>query len=477
MKSNPFATSLIGGIVVASMLAGSSLLATPMFTAAADAPTAADISSQIEPNAGKWKTWLLKSGDQFRLLAPPNKAATADEIRELKKLASQRDAEVLGHIAFWNTGAPSYRWNEFLVSDALKHNQHWLIAARALSLMHAAISDATVAAWDSKYTYHRARPSEFDPSLKTALPNPRSPSYPSEHAVAAGAAAAVLAYLFPDEAKRFDDLAHEAATTFVQAGVQYPSDAQAGLELGRKVAELAITRGKADGSDAKWTGSVPTEPGHWTGTNPILPMAGTWKPWVLKSGDELRPPPPPKFDSPEEAADLKAVETYSRTPKSNADAFFWEYAVGGARAYWFWSEQLNKKLMEYRLDNDPPRAARAYVLVNIALYDAGVACWDGKYTYWAIRPFQLDPTFKPLFMTPNHPSYPAAHPCTSVAVAHVLAGLFPPDADALIAMGEDASQSRLWAGIHFPSDIKAGTAIGQGVAQRVLEQARIDKEQ
>jgi hypothetical protein len=34
-----------------------------------------------------------------------------------------------------------------------------------------------------------------------------------------------------------------------------------------------IERVKSDGPDAQWTGSVPTEPGHWTGTNPILPLA------------------------------------------------------------------------------------------------------------------------------------------------------------------------------------------------------------
>ena len=49
-----------------------------------------------------------------------------------------------------------------------------------------------IAAWDTKYTYHRPRPSEFDPSLTTVLPTPHSPAYPSEQAVAAGAASTVM---------------------------------------------------------------------------------------------------------------------------------------------------------------------------------------------------------------------------------------------------------------------------------------------
>jgi hypothetical protein len=154
--------------------------------------------------------------------------------------------------------------------------------------MHAAIYDAMVAAWDTKYAYQRKRPTEVDVSLVTALPNPPSPAYPAEHAVAAGAAAAVLSYLFPDRAPYFVEKAEEAGRSRLLAGVQYPSDVSAGLELGRKVAALVIERGKADGTDAKWTGSVPTGPGKWSGTKPILPQMAMWKTWVLDS------PPSPK---------------------------------------------------------------------------------------------------------------------------------------------------------------------------------------
>jgi len=41
-----------------------------------------------------------------------------------------------------------------------------------MSLLSVAIYDATIAAWDSKYTYNRPRPSVAEPALKAALPNP-----------------------------------------------------------------------------------------------------------------------------------------------------------------------------------------------------------------------------------------------------------------------------------------------------------------
>jgi len=342
--------------------------------------------------------------------------------------------------------------------------------------MHAAIYDAMIAAWDSKYTYNRKRPSEVDAGFVTAVPNPQSPSYPEEHAVAAGAATAVLSYLFPERAAYFAEKAEEAGRSRVLAGVQYPSDVSAGLELGRKVAALVIERGKTDGSDAKWTGTVPTGSGKWTGTNPILPQLAQWKTWVLASPSEFRAPPPPAYDSPEKAAELAEIKNFPRTPKTNSAAYFWEYAVGGLRSHQYWAAQIGRLVFEYRLDQDPPLAARAYALQTITGIDAGIACWDSKYTYWAIRPYQLDPEVKPLFVV-NHPSYPAAHGCHSNAEAVILAYLFPRDAAALAALAEEARESRLWAGIHYRSDNDAGAALGRAVAEKVIARARQDGSQ
>jgi hypothetical protein len=263
----------------------------------------------------------------------------------------------------------------------------------------------------------------------------------------------------------------------VLAGVQYPRDASAGLELGRKVAALVIARGKADGSDAKWTDSVPTGSDKWTGTNPILPQMANWKTWVLTSPSEFRSPPPPAYNSPDKAAELAEIKNFERTPKTNSVAFFWEYAVGGLRGHQYWADQIGRLVLEYRVDADPPLAARAYALQNITGIDAGIGCWDGKYTYWAIRPFQLDHDVKPLFPMPNHPSYPAAHGCLSTAEADILGYLFPHDAAALDALADEAAESRVWAGIHYRSDIVAGRALGHAVANKVIARARLDGSQ
>src|SRR5438105_14189217 len=66
----------------------------------------------------------------------------------------------------------------------------------ALALVAAAISDATVAACDSKYAYNRPNPAEVDAAVAPVVAMPQSPSYLSEHAFTAGAAASVLEYHF-----------------------------------------------------------------------------------------------------------------------------------------------------------------------------------------------------------------------------------------------------------------------------------------
>lgn len=435
------------------------------------APLAALSANQpLEPEAGKWTTWLLSSPAAVRPAPPPDALATRAEIAQLKELAAARDADTAALVAYWDAGSPSYRWISLaLAQHAAAHIPPGPLYSRGMALLNVAVYDAMVAAWDAKYTYNRLRPSQVDGAVTTMLDVPNSPSYPSEHAVAAGAASTILAYLFPDNAALFAEQAQQAARSRLLAGVQYLSDVEAGLALGRAVADQVIAYAKTDGADAVWDGAMPTAPGHWTGKNPVAPMAGTWKPWVLASGSELRPPAPPAADSEQLHAELTALETYTPTFATTAAAYFWQ-SPAGTLPYIY--NNTARLLFENRLDQNPPQAARIYAAVAVAQHDAFVACYDAKYTYWSMRPSQLDPDFKPLFPNPNFPSYPSAHGCGSGAVARVLANYFPADAKTLMANAKEAGDSRLWAGIHFQSDVDAGLDLGVKVGDRVLERMR-----
>jgi membrane-associated phospholipid phosphatase len=314
----------------------------------------------------------------------------------------------------------------------------------------------------------------MDPTLSTAVITPASPSYPSEHAVVAGAAQAVLTYLYPDDADAIAERAEEAAQSRVAAGVQFPSDISAGLDLGRQVGALVVDRGMQDGFSVPWNGTIPNTPGLWSlagypdGATPVSPNFGSLRPWVLESGNQFRPGPPPAADSAQKRAELDEIKNLPRTFVTTAGAFYWQTP----RADWI--VLADDRIAQYHLDSDPPRAARVDALLSIAAFDASIGCWDAKFTYWAARPSQLDPDIHPLFPNPVHPSYPSAHGCVSGAQAGVLAGLFPSEAQNLTSMADEAAMSRMWAGIHYRSDIDAGLTLGRAVSDRVLQRASTD---
>ncbi|MCX6922077.1 MAG: phosphatase PAP2 family protein [Verrucomicrobia bacterium] len=433
-----------------------------------------DEHALIEPKAGNWRPWVISSGKDYRVPAPPGDKETKAELKLLAELASHNDAQTQQQIAFWDAGAPAYRWIDLLNARAMAGTPLTPYAQRVYAYVAQAMYDATIAAWESKYFYHRPRPSDLDHDLPTAVSVPNSPSYPSEHAAAAQAAAAVLAYFFPAEAQSFQTNAEQAGWSRVLAGVQYPSDYYAGLDLGLKVAAQVIAKAKTDGSDAVWTGSVPTGPCKWIGTNPANVTAANWRPLLLTSPGQFRPPAPPACDSPEVVAETATVRNFPRTFVTTYKAFYWQSPEG--LTTWPY-RYLDKWIFESKLDQNPPRVARAYALVASVLFDAFIASQDGKFTYWYIRPPQLDPSIVPLFAVPNFPSYPSNHSTFSAARSEMLAYLFPDHADFIRAVGKEAGDSRIWAGIHFPMDNVAGVALGKSVAQVFISWAETDGSQ
>jgi hypothetical protein len=88
---------------------------------------------------------------------------------------------------------------------------------------------------------------------------------------------------------------------------------------------------------------------------------------------------------------MEEMKNYKQTFRTLSNAFYW------ANQSWF-MDNLAKKIFENNLHLNPPRAARINAVVNVTSYDAFVACWDAKYTYWGIRPNQYDTTFRPAIM-------------------------------------------------------------------------------
>jgi membrane-associated phospholipid phosphatase len=425
--------------------------------------------AQVEPGAGKWKTWVIPSGSALRLPAPPDSQITATELQWVKECVPQRDQATLAAIHFWDAGSPGYRWMQLAQQSVVTAALPTPLQTRALALVAVAISDATVAAWDSKYAYSRPHPSDMDAGVAPVVAVPQSPSYPSEHAVAAGAAAAVLEYLFPDQSAKFADMADQAATSRVMAGVAFPSDVFSGLDLGQSVGRAVIAFAQADGSAQAFSGSYPASPGVWSGPNPVAPLAGSWKPWVLSTAQDFRPGPPPAFGSDAANAQYAADKNLNRTNTTNHLAWFWQPGF-----FQPWLQQVDLEVFQNHLDLNAPRAARAYAFETIAQHDATLACWDAKYTYLELRPSQADSTIQPLFALPQHPGFPSGHACASGASAAVMSILFPNDAALFTSMANDAGTSTFDALIHTQLDVSQGLALGTQVGQKAAVRASGD---
>jgi membrane-associated phospholipid phosphatase len=460
--------SLLGSALVGSAaLAWSSLVA----------PAAAS-ESDVAP--GRWRTWLLTTGDELR---PPEPAPpTADELSELVALQGQRSAATLATIAPWDDPTVMLPWTNLVLDLIRIHMPNPVRAARALALLHVALFDTLVATDDARMAYPRPGPAADGAIVPLGRTPGSSSSFPSDHAAVAVAAAAVLAYLFPDEpADALQSLADEAAHSRLTAGRAFRSDVEAGQAIGRAVGERAVARGQADGSDASWDGSGRlSDPGSWQPTppgyfqQPVEPLAGTWRTWILASGDQYRPPPPPPYQSPAWQAELVAVQeaVTRRTPEQEAAVRFWAGGPGTVTPPGLWIESARDLIVRDGLD--APHAARVLALTSVAMADSFICCWDAKYTYWTERPITADPSLNVLIPTPPFPSYTSGHSTISTAAATVLGYLFPADEVDLAARANEAKNSRLWAGIHFPIDNEMGALGGGMIGRLVVARARED---
>jgi hypothetical protein len=318
--------------------------------------------------------------------------------------------------------------------------------------------DATVAAWDSKYIYNRSRPFVADKHVKTFGLKPESPSYPCEYSVAAGAAATIIAHFFPKMADSVMNMAKTSMKVRIATGIAYPSDTKAGFELGKKIALAEIEKTKNFLNNTPWNGQLPQGQGLWNGKFAAFANAGKSKTIALDSASQFRPGPPPNF-----AKEMDELKSYKNTASTMAKAFYYDSQP-------FWEDVLTKKLFEYNLHLNPPKAAQIYATAAIGYYDGFVSCFEAKYTYWGIRPEQYDPSFVPLFKaSPPFPGYPSGHAAVSGVALELFSFFFPKDKAYFQKIAADIAESRFQGGIHFRSDNEVALELGKKVATKIIQ--------
>lgn len=374
-------------------------------------------------------------------------------------------------------------WNAITVTTVGGLNP--FAQARAAAMTHLAMFEAVNA---------------ITPRYEPYLGSIGAASAASPEAAAIAAAHGVLRALVPGAASALD--AERLATLSAIPDGRSKLD---GIGVGEAAAAAILAARAADGSTPpEFHFPASAEPGEWQLT-PSCPAAGGvlkhWgrvTPFGVPAVEEFHSPPPPLLTSRRYARDLNevkevgAVTSAARTQHQTDVARF--YSAVLAVATWNPVVRQVTAMHMSSLVSD----ARLFALLNMAISDGAVAVMHTKYEYNFWRPETAihradddgnpwtsgDPSFQPLIAAPCFPSYGSAHAAASYAARRVaeayLGSEFPSvtltnpavpgialEYEAFEEITDDIDMARIYGGIHFRFDQRAGARQGKQIGARV----------
>lgn len=475
--------------------------------------------SKIDLNAGSWKPILLSAADEFPLAAPvaTSSSGYVAELNEIKAWQHKLTEREEAIINYWSVGGV-LRWNEIMRELVAKHNlppyqnadgtypapsaanpfaypvfpfANPPYAARAYAYVSAAQYDALVAAYHYKKLYNREAPYKFDANIRALVPQTDLPSYPSEDATIIGVTVELLKLLFPADLDYIQQKADEHKLYRIIAGANVRSEMEAGEQLGRQVAQKFTARARTDragtagGNPAIWAAleadCLATGEAAWISQEspkrpPMLPLFGKVKTFLFDSATlvAIRPPAPPSTKSEQFKKEVEEVLFYSKNYDRERMRIvsYWADGVNTPTPPGHWNAIAAEHFVKENYSE--VRWARNLALLNMALMDGAIACWDAKFLYFNPRPSQVNPEIKTLTGLPNFPSYTSGHSTFSGAAATILGYILPSKASAFTEMALEASNSRLYGGIHYRSDCEQGLLCGKRVGGFAVARAMAD---
>jgi hypothetical protein len=365
-------------------------------------------------------------------------------------------------------------------------------AERPAAIVHAAIFDA-VNGIERRYTPIHVLPD--------------APPGASQRAAAVQAAYASLVHLFPGQKATFDQKRTDSLGAIASGrAAEHSQSIQRGIEWGQTVADEIWTWRSTDGSSTvlpPFFGGNAL--GQWRPTPPlftagVFPQFATMTPWAIASPSQFRPAGPPNLASIQYANDLNetklsgSITSPTRTADQTLYARFW--APGTPVDYWDPVATSVSAERHLTLSEN----ARLLALVNIAMADAVIGCWDAKYHYVSWRPVTAipladtdpnpgttaDPNWTPLLPTPSHPEYPSAHSCLSSAAVRIMSNYFGENTQfnmvsdfipgvryfsTFSAALDEVGNARIFGGMHFRTAVNDGLTLGTAVGDYILANA------
>ena len=385
---------------------------------------------------------------------------------------------------------PVVEWNRTLLSIVRtpKAQPATVHPTRSFAIMHAAIYDA-VNAIDRTHQPYAVR---ITGQTRDA----------SQEAAAAAAAHEVLVALYPAFKSALDAELQQSLTPIAEG-----RDKEAGIRIGQAVADQILALRSNDGSNAP---PIPyvfgNAPGDYQSTPPNFPKQPQFTHWslvtpfALKGANQFRPGPPPALtgdrygDAFNQVESLGIAGSTTATPDEAEVGRFWNGAIQN-----YWNEIAQTGSLANHLTT--AQQARLFALLNLSFADGVIAFYDAKYTYNFWRPVTAirtadpgmnpdtvgDPNWLPeVGNTTPDPSYPGAHAVISAAAAEVLISVLERDHvdftvtsevlpgversfTSISAAVEEATMSRVFAGVHFRFDLTSGHRLGRDVADFVLD--------
>lgn len=469
-------------------------------------------------DAGTWTLKCLTGADAFASIVPAPAAEGSDaykaELATIKAAQSSLTAKQRDIIKYWSVGGV-LRWNQIMRELVARRNlppaplandtypapdaenpfadpnfpfANPPYAARAYSYVSVAQFEALKVAWYYKDLYKRKAPYDVDPGIEALVPKSELPAYPSEDAVLSGVAVEMLKLLFPADVEEITLKAAEQRNAALWSGKASTSDLAVGLALGKAVVTSTATKsiivdfarkdgmGASGGNPVFWKqleDSVGNGKFYKNGQRPWISLESPKRPPMLPNFAKVwgwnmtaqnfideRPLAPPSTSGAEMKEEVDEVKWYSEhlTPERLKIIHKWADGVGTYTPPGHWNDIAAEYIAEARYSE--VRAARAFALLNMAMHDAAIGCWETKFHYFNPRPSQMDPSIKTGTGVPNFPAFTSGHSTFSGAAATVLGHLFPSGKEYFEAEALEASLSRLYGAIHYRSDIEAGMAHG-----------------
>lgn len=335
----------------------------------------------------------------------------------------------------------------------------------------------------------------------TGLPASQSPMQYYYPANVNAALAAINKAMFPN-ATAVDKAAIDSLETALNAEfaqTESSSKLTRSTEFGKAVATAILAWASADGSaNANAPYTVPVGPGLWKPTPtafaaPATPYWGNNRTIITGSLANANMPAPLPFSTQTASPFyemVKQIHTISQnlTNDQKAMAIFWR-DVPGVTTPGHWVSILQQVIRKDGSSLD--KGALAYALAGAAMTDALISCFKSKYEYNVQRPVTYIrevmgyTDWNSYIGTPAHPEYASAHASLSVAVAEVLQEIFgnagnftdhtydylgfaPRSYSSYSAIGIEAGQSRVYAGIHYQNTVDASINMGRKVAANIF---------